>query len=1030
MNIENKFYLFYDKYSTGDHSFSNKLVEGVDIKNLYDQYYGLDGFHYQGDNAVEFFNKKFFEDMLSLPIEIDNNFITFEIFTYDDKGINYVFTIVKLDIKYLEQYYKQFNKIPNEDFIKKAIAYHMNYKINEYEVNAIPSQVIKSVVDKVIVPKDDIMDPIIDHPKFIVDKYNLFDYQRRTIRHMLDIEKSNNEIYFTRSNINFSLGDINYDPISKKFTKYDEQEKIRFRGGALIDEVGLGKTIQTLTLCLLNPAPSNQPYINPESGLINSRATLVICPNQLCGQWKREISKMINDKSINVVNILTKTHFDKVTYQEVIDADFVIVSYNFIGNEAFTSKYRLRLPNGANETKTYYKSKYFNLEDVNKVFNKISDEKKTNPLTLLDTEPILPIIHWHRLVVDEFHEAFTVDKFKYVGKIIPAFKGTYKWIISGTPFDKGTECFISMLDYASDYTNKDGSDIIISKEIKNFMTEKFFRRNTRKSTVNEVELPKLTEKIIWCKFSATERMMYNSFLSDPNMDKYSEKLRQICCHPKLADDIKGILNNCKTLEEIQDTMVSHHEKNYKDAVAKVIQATKSLKKTERRILITEYIIQRKFLKQLGHDVYIDLPNFEYDDEGGMNLDDDEENVKASKSKSNKLFVINEDSQNEIHKLIGNKLKKNESMTLETHYQTKKEQEARIRNLTRIADGKKNTMTFFNNMLESIQKAVDKAKEKYERANRKDKGLDSDSDSESDSDIDSDSDSDSDYGDDEDNCPICMCEISGEDVGVTKCGHHFCHECLATHVKQHGKCPVCQVPQKKTDIMMISFEKPVFDPTSKILKTKMDMINKVGTKLTNLIYYLNSIDNHVIIFSQWDNLLNKVGTVLDEYGINNVFCKGNVWTRDKAIREFNANDDIKVIMLSSESAASGTNLTKASKVILLDPVSGDYEYRRNTEWQAVGRSYRMGQLNPVEIIRFVIKDTIEEEIYKDNKEEDKKQKTQLNIYETADDTITLTEDKITKLSESVEKFKKQIEEKRNERMRRKKAREDKKLLAQK
>jgi SNF2 family DNA or RNA helicase len=78
-----------------------------------------------------------------------------------------------------------------------------------------------------------------------------------------------------------------------------------------------------------------------------------------------------------------------------------------------------------------------------------------------------------------------------------------------------------------------------------------------------------------------------------------------------------------------------------------------------------------------------------------------------------------------------------------------------------------------------------------------------------------------------------------------------------------------------------------------------------------------------------------------YGIKTAYCKGNVWQRDKAIRLFNIDDSYKVIMLSSESAASGTNLTKAQQVILLDPVSGSYEYRRNTEWQAIGRAHRMG-----------------------------------------------------------------------------------------
>jgi len=208
-------------------------------------------------------------------------------------------------------------------------------------------------------------------------------------------------------------------------------------------------------------------------------------------------------------------------------------------------------------------------------------------------------------------------------------------------------------------------------------------------------------------------------------------------------------------------------------------------------------------------------------------------------------------------------------------------------------------------------------------------------------------------------------------------------------------------RKEGDVQLISFEKPVFDAgNSEVLKNKLELINKVGTKLTNLIYYLKSIKEKVIIFSQWDSLLMKVGEVLREYGIRNVFCKGSVWARDKAVRDFSDEAlDTQVIMLSSKSAASGTNLTEAKKVILLDPISGDYEYRRNMEWQAVGRAYRMGQSDPVEIVRFIIKDTIEEDIYLENKKQDAAQKTQRNISETSDETITLSDDKLSDLSKA-------------------------------
>jgi SNF2 family DNA or RNA helicase len=110
--------------------------------------------------------------------------------------------------------------------------------------------------------------------------------------------------------------------------------------------------------------------------------------------------------------------------------------------------------------------------------------------------------------------------------------------------------------------------------------------------------------------------------------------------------------------------------------------------------------------------------------------------------------------------------------------------------------------------------------------------------------------------------------------------------------------------------------------------------------------------------------------LTEHGITNLFCRGHVWQRDKAIRDFNNSNTIKVIMLSSESAASGTNLTKAEIVILLDPVYGTAEHRRNTEWQAIGRAYRMGQTKTVEVIRFVMENSVEQEIYDSNIKHDK------------------------------------------------------------
>jgi hypothetical protein len=621
-------------------------------------------------------------------------------------------------------------------------------------------------------------------------------------------------------------------------------------------------------------------------------------------------------------------------------------------------------------------------------------------------------------MIDEFHEIYTVPKYIYVKNIVPLLKGTYKWIITGTPFDKGTKCFYDMLNFSVDYKHNMKDNIIQINNINEHMLNNYFIRNTKQSIEAEIKLPELREKLIWMTFSHTERMMYNAYLSDNNIDRRSVIIRQICCHPKLADEIKGVLSKCKTLEDIENSMVEHYRNQYENAMINVKRYDMRIAKTNRHILVTQYKIQKRFLKQLGYQVKIELPDFEYkdiktiDNNGTSDSDsDNDDNLDISEDEDEKtdkpLMIINENNQGDIEKKIRHLLENNISRTT-IKYQTilAKQKEKHLRAVN-ICNGKKTSYDFFNNMLERIKKFTDKSKLKFEMELEKNRRRDEEGSSYETSSEDSSSESD----DEEDLCGICLCEISGENVGVTKCGHIFDHECLRVHINTNNKCPMCSTINNISDISLISFERPKYTQYNiELLQNKLALINKVGTKLTNLIYYLNSIDDHVIIFSQWDLLLKKVGDILTEHGIKNVFCRGNIWTRDKAIREFTENDDIKVIMLSSESAASGTNLTKATKVILLDPISGTYEYRRNMEWQAVGRAYRLGQSKPVEIVRFIIRDTVEEEIYKDNKIEDEKQKTQLRISETTDTTINLNDEKLQSITKAIKKAKDEKQQK--------------------
>lgn len=992
MEVDGWFMLFFDKFA-GTHSFNNKITMSKTLSQLFES----DCTQLYNEEAIQEFNK--FGEPYVIPMDLDKTLYQIIMFitNYDNNDSNIAkYTVIGINGKEFKNYFIKNKKIPNEDFIKSVCRFHLLYEKTKMtgslldgnnELNLIKSltdEVIKNVLDRT----GDIIDPMIESPNFL--NINLYPYQKRSIHWMLEKERSCKSVSFN-FNDEILIGDILFDGIRQSFTLDTQKKNLLFRGGALIDEVGLGKTIQMTTLSLLNPT-NDLKYIRPNSNKLFSRATLIMCPNQLCGQWKRELEdKIKSDYGVTIIPLLTKVHFDKYTYQDILDADFVILSYSFLDNKAFLDTWLSKV----SKNKSYHKSSpsVFNHEIVNNVLDEIGNNIVKDPASLFTPNVVLPIIHWHRVIVDEFHEIYTIDKYKHIINLLPLFNATYKWCVTGTPFDKNPNCLNNMIDFATGYSLsklKSNSKLILNQNIKNHILFNFFRRNTKKSINDEYKLPPLKEEVVWLKFTDTERMMYSAYLANPNNSKFSEFLRQLCCYPKLSDETKVALSHCKTLEDIEKMMVNHYASVAKLAEKKVKNAQLRIKIMVARIKKYERKRQKRILKTLKYRPIIEKSNDEQLDLSEINdTEEDNEandlsifNINDSDSSSDdedddrEIIMINDKNQSKIMKIIGTKWNMNK-ITLDNMYETLENYKEKLEEITKDYEGKKITFDFYSNLMERIRKTVNK-------------------------DSDSDSDSDSDDDDDGETCGICLGEIPENDTGVTKCGHMFCYQCIKTVTSQKQQCPYCRKGIKENELYMISYEKKKKTEESKELKDKLTLINKVGTKLANVIYYLKQTDEHTIIFSQWDNLLLEVGEILDTYGIKNIFCRGNVWQRDKALRTFNSQDDVKVIMLSSKSAASGTNLTKASQVIPLDPIYGSYEFRKNTEGQAVGRAYRMGQKSEVKVVRFIIKDTVEEEIYNMNLEEDKKYKVDVKIFESNDDSIILSNDLMKEITDSAVK----------------------------
>ena len=906
-------YLTYDKVTNNNHSYINKLTKNITYQDLNDGDYRL----YSGKEGVKFYIENTSNQEVIPESVLNSDLYRVLVYNKVENNINFIIVIIGVDVSKLN-----LNNIPNIEFLKDLCMAHLRYTVDDCKFYNTKDNTFDYIINKANQDTDYTLDDKINDLDEL--KIKLYNYQKCSIQWMLNKESTIKEIKYT-PNLILDLGDIYYDTNGRIFRGQYEKKILKFNGGALIDEVGLGKTIQMITLSLMNPS-NDISYVR--QGIKNklfSRATLIICPNQLCGQWAREFKNMVSSEC-DIITIMTKRHFDKYTYQDLLDADFVIVSYTFFDNINFTKLWTPKL----STMKNYHKKMNNDTEGkVKRLFNQMGEELVNDPFnSLMKKNPLFQLIHWHRIIIDEFHEIDTDTKYCYINNMLPYIESKYRWVVTATPFIKSSGLF-NIINFLSNYGTSEITyqDIYKNDNLVDYISSNCFRKNTKDSVKNEYTIPDMIENVKWLNFTQTERMMYNAYLADPSHDKFGTYLRQLCCHPQLAEETKLSLANCKSLKEIEIMMVSHYKTNVDLEQIKVDKINKKINIINNKIKIREEEVKLKKKRNVDYD----------------NVDTDEDML---------AFLIEEGIdislyKNGMYKISLKKLKEMLEKLLLS-----------LKNAQDILNCKLATYNFFTNVVSRIHKTVKKESTKtnnFDIDNFDINNFDDDDDSES--------------NDDDEICGICMDIIDQKNVGVTKCGHIFCFQCLQVAVNKFNNCPMCKTKLKTKDIFVMSYEKKETKNTTPEIIAKNELINIVGTKLANLIFFLRESDQHTIIFSQWDDLLKKIGKVLDKNGILNVFCKGNCYQRDKAIRDFHNNNKIKVIMLSSNSSASGTNITKATQIIFIDPIYGDYKYRRDQEKQAMGRSHRLGQTKQITVNRFIIKETVEEDIYNMNIEED-------------------------------------------------------------
>lgn len=179
-------------------------------------------------------------------------------------------------------------------------------------------------------------------------------------------------------------------------------EKTQWGGGLLGDEMGMGKTIQAVSLIM-----SDYPQPNP---------SLVLIPPVAIMQWQQEIEQYTDGTLKTLVYHGTNAASKNLTVADLKKYDVILMSYNSLESiHRFETKGRQR------------------------------KNKDTGKMENVKSESVIHAINYHRVILDEAHNIKT--RTTGAAKACFALKANHKWCLSGTPLQNRIGEFFSLVRF-------------------------------------------------------------------------------------------------------------------------------------------------------------------------------------------------------------------------------------------------------------------------------------------------------------------------------------------------------------------------------------------------------------------------------------------------------------------------------------------------------------------------------------------------------------------------------------------------------
>ena len=361
-------------------------------------------------------------------------------------------------------------------------------------------------------------------------KLNLRSYQLRSISWMKEIESvkpsESNTITFNildPNNINcFIKAKLGKTPYyvafngSRGVTKSAETAKIpslRFYGGVLADDTGSGKTATTLGL-IHSSRLDDEKYQLRSSRFLNmnnyiqTEATLIVCPSNIHKQWISEANKC--NPKFKIYGFSTILDHRKVSVQNIIEADIVVISYQFLTNSSYNNLTRM-----CRHALFSHVNGFVNIHDF----------------------------HYHRMVLDEFHELESASK--QITESIKRFSADYVWGLTGTP---NSDTIDQILTYSTSAHDESDFQETRDESVQDKRDEIEFKHLKR--NVPNLELPPVETEIVWIDLSAHELALLH--WKGRGLSKKEEIM--MCSHYQLNERESVPVNQFTSIENSQMTM--------------------------------------------------------------------------------------------------------------------------------------------------------------------------------------------------------------------------------------------------------------------------------------------------------------------------------------------------------------------------------------------------------------------------------------------------------------------------------------------